>query len=201
MKRLMNTIFIALFFTLLTPIAQGIESRNTIEKAILAGGCFWCVESDFDKIEGVIKTVSGYTGGAEKNPTYKQVSRGLTSHTEAVEISFDPSVVSYAELLEIYWKSIDPTMANSQFCDQGSQYRPEIFYLTSIQKVLAEDSKNNLIKNKSFKETVVVNITPATIFYPAEEYHQDYHNKNPIRYKLYRHGCGRDNRLKELWGT
>jgi len=200
MKHSIFAIFTGLLLTLLTSTAIASENPNKEEIAILAGGCFWCVESDFDKIKGVTKTISGYTGGKKLNPTYKEVSRGGTGHTEAVEITFNPMVISYAELLEIYWKSIDPTTANSQFCDHGSHYRPEIFYLTPEQQQVAIASKMALEKNKPFSQPIVVNITKAAIFYPAEDYHQDYHNKNPIRYKLYRHRCGRDDRIEELWG-
>ena len=171
------------------------------ETAILAGGCFWCVESDFDKVEGVISTTSGYTGGHLKNPTYKQVSAGGTGHVEAVKIEFDPARISYSQLLDVFWHNIDPTVRNQQFCDHGSQYRSEIFYLNEEQKKLAEKSKAELEKTKPFKAPIVTAITPASTFYPAEEYHQDYHNKNPIRYKYYRWGCGRDKRLEELWGS
>ncbi len=171
------------------------------ETAILAGGCFWCVEADFDKVEGVISTTSGYTGGHLENPTYKQVSAGGTGHVEAVKIEFDPAKISYSQLLDIFWRTIDPTVKDRQFCDYGSQYRSEIFYLNEEQKALAEKSKAELEKTKPFKEPIVTAITPASTFYPAEEYHQDYHNKNPIRYKYYRWGCGRDKRLEELWGS
>ncbi len=170
------------------------------QTAIFAGGCFWCTESDFDKIEGVVETTSGYIGGHQKNPTYKQVSAGRTGHTEAVKITFDASQVSYAELLDIFWHSIDPTTVDSQFCDHGSQYRSEIFYHDEQQKKLAEQSKVALENNKPFSGSIVTMITQATEFYPAEDYHQDFHNKNPIRYKLYRYNCGRDKRLTQLWG-
>lgn len=170
------------------------------QKATFAGGCFWCVESDFDKVPGVIETLSGYTGGAEKNPTYKQVSAGSTGHTEAVQIAYDPAKISYEKLLEIFWHSIDPTTANRQFCDVGRQYRTAIFYHDGQQKQLAEASKAQLDGAKPFKEAIVTEIVPATEFYAAEEHHQDYHNKNPLRYNFYRRNCGRDARLEELWG-
>lgn len=170
------------------------------ETATFAGGCFWCVESDFDKIAGVIATVSGYIGGHLENPTYEQVSAGGSGHAEAVQITFDPKRISYAGLLDIFWRNVDPTQSDRQFCDVGSQYRPAIFYHNEQQKLLAEQSKQVLDKAKPFKEPIVVEITEATVFYPAEEYHQDYYNKNPIRYKYYRYSCGRDQRLKELWG-
>ncbi len=173
---------------------------GTTETATFAGGCFWCVESDFDKVDGVISTLSGYIGGHQQNPTYEQVSAGGSGHAEAVQITFDPTRIDYVGLLEIFWRMIDPTVANRQFCDVGSQYRPEIFYHNEQQRAWAEQSKQMLEQTKPFKEPIVVAITEATVFYPAEEYHQDYHNKNPIRYKYYRYGCGRDERLEALWG-
>lgn len=169
-------------------------------RAVFAAGCFWCVESDFDKVDGVKKTTSGYIGGKQDNPTYKQVSAGQTGHTEAVEVVFDPAVVSYAQLLDVFWRNVDPTAQHHQFCDYGSQYRPGIFYVTEEQRILAQSSKQALQKNKPFKENVVVEITAAAKFYRAEEYHQDYYQKNPVRYKFYRYNCGRDARLQELWG-
>ncbi len=169
--------------------------------ATFAGGCFWCMEPPFDKLEGVISTTSGYTGGHQQDPTYKQVSRGGTGHTEAVQIVYEPSRVSYAELLDTFWHNIDPTMANGQFCDHGDQYRSEIFYHDETQRQQALASRQALDELKPFKAPVVTGITAASTFYPAEEYHQDYYQKNPLRYKFYRHGCGRDKRLEELWGT
>lgn len=170
------------------------ENSNNIETAIFAGGCFWCIESDFDKVEGVLTTVSGYIGGHIKNPTYKQVSNGGTGHVEALQITFDNTKVSYAEIVEYFWKHIDPTVENRQFCDIGDQYRSEIFYHSTQQKKLAEKSKSNLPFDKVYTE-----ITKASKFYLAEEYHQNYYQKNPIRYKYYRYNCGRDARIKELW--
>jgi len=169
-------------------------------RAIVAGGCFWCVESDFDKVPGVISTTSGYIGGQKRNPTYQEVSAGGTGHAEAVEIVYDPKQVSYEKLLEVFWKNIDPTVKNRQFCDVGSQYRSAIFYLDEEQKRLAEASKAALMKSKPFRGDIVTEIVPAGEFWPAEEYHQDYYKKNPLRYKFYRSGCGRDARLQELWG-
>ncbi len=174
--------------------------RAPLAKATFAGGCFWCVEADFDKIDGVVSTISGYIGGKTPNPTYEQVSGGGTGHTEAVEIVYDPRKVSYERLLEYFWHNIDPTVKNEQFCDVGSQYRAAIFYHDETQKKLAEASKLQLDKNKPFRRAIVTEITPATTFYRAEEYHQDYYLRNPIRYKYYRAGCGRDARLKSLWG-
>lgn len=168
-------------------------------KATFAGGCFWCMEPPYDKLDGVFSTTSGYIGGTTENPTYKLVSTGVTGHTEAVEIVYDPKKVSYADLLRIFWRNIDPLAANRQFCDVGSQYRAGIFYHDEKQKRLAEESKQAL--SDRFKQPIVTEITPASTFYPAEDYHQDYYLKNRLRYKLYRYSCGRDRRLEELWGT
>lgn len=179
--------------------AGRVQAQQT-EIAILAGGCFWCTEADFDKLEGVTETVSGYIGGELENPDYKSVSAGKTGHTEAVRIVFDPTVIDYASLLEYFWKTIDPTVDDRQFCDQGSQYRPEIFVTDDKQADIALASREAISKSKPFDEPIKVAITAATVFYPAEDYHQDYHNKNPIRYNYYRKGCGRDKRLKQLWG-
>jgi peptide-methionine (S)-S-oxide reductase len=166
---------------------------------IFAGGCFWCVESDFDKVPGVISTTSGYTGGKVKNPTYSQVSGGSTGHTEAVKVVYDPSKVGFQKLLDVFWHNHDPLVKNRQFCDHGEQYRAGIFYGTDEEKNLAEASKKT-VQAKFAPRQVYTEITKAGAFYPAEEYHQDYYKKNPIRYKFYRYNCGRDNRLEELWG-
>ena len=169
-------------------------------KAIFAGGCFWCVESDFDKIPGVISTTSGYTGGKTAKPTYEQVSSHSTGHAEAVEVLYDPARVTYQRLVEYFWHTIDPTVKDQQFCDKGSPYRTAIFAQNDEQLKIAQASRAALEKSKPFKEPIVTEITLATAFYPAEEYHQDYYKKNPIRYKYYRNGCGRDARLTQLWG-
>lgn len=171
-----------------------------LEKATFAGGCFWCMEPPFDKLDGVVSTTSGYTGGRTPNPTYQQVSAGGTGHAEAVEVLFDPKRISYEKLLDVFWKNVDPTAADHQFCDHGNQYRSEIFFHNDEQKRLAEDSKTALEAYKTFKDPIVTRIAPAETFYPAEEYHQDFYKKNPIRYKFYRYNCGRDKRLTELWG-
>jgi peptide-methionine (S)-S-oxide reductase len=170
------------------------------EVATFAGGCFWCMEAPFDKLPGVLSVTVGYTGGHVKNPTYEQVSAGGTGHAESVQIVYDPGKISYEKLLDIFWRNIDPTVKDRQFCDIGSQYRSAIFYHNEEQKALAQKSKEALEKNKPFKGPIVTEITPASEFYPAEEYHQHYYKKNPIRYKYYRYGCGRDRRLEELWG-
>jgi peptide-methionine (S)-S-oxide reductase len=171
-------------------------------KATFAGGCFWCVEADFDKVEGVISTTSGYIGGTTADPSYEQVSNKSTGHAEAVEIVFDPRQVSYQKLLEIYWRSIDPTTKDRQFCDAGNPYRTAIFALDDTQLKAARASLAALQQSKPFKEPIVTEIVaPGPKFYPAEEYHQDYYKKNPLRYKYYRTSCGRDARLKQLWGN
>ena len=177
-----------------------VTAGNNTSVATFAGGCFWCMEGPFDKLEGVISTTSGYTGGHTKNPTYKQTSSGKTGHTEVVQIVYDPKQVSYEKLLDVFWHNIDPTTPDQQFCDRGNQYRSEIFYHDDTQKHLANASKNELNKNKPFKEPIVTQVTKASTFYAAEDYHQDYYKKNPIRYRYYRHGCGRDKRLEQLWG-
>ena len=169
-------------------------------KATFAGGCFWCMEPPYDKLDGVIATISGYIGGKKANPTYQEVTSGMTGHAEVVEVEYDPKKISYEKLLDVFWKNIDPTQKDAQFCDHGSQYRSGIFYHDADQKRLAEASKAALAKNKPFKGEIVTEVTPATTFYRAEDYHQDYYVKNPVRYKYYRTGCGRDARLKELWG-
>jgi peptide-methionine (S)-S-oxide reductase len=168
--------------------------------ATFAGGCFWCMEGPFDALDGVISTTSGYTGGTRKNPTYEQVSSGYTGHAESVQVVYDPAKVSYEKLLDVFWHNIDPTVANRQFCDSGSQYRTAIFYQDDAQKKAADASKAALAKSKPFNAAIVTEITAATEFFPAEDYHQDYYIKNPVRYRFYRQGCGRDARLKELWG-
>jgi peptide-methionine (S)-S-oxide reductase len=169
-------------------------------KATFAGGCFWCVESDFDKVPGVISTTSGYTGGHTDKPSYQQVSSHTTGHAEAVEVLYDPAKVSYERLLAYYWHSIDPTVKDQQFCDHGSPYRTAIFAHNEAQMKAALASRAALEMNKPFKEPIVTEIVPATTFFPAEDYHQDYYKKNPIRYSYYRKSCGRDARLQQLWG-
>jgi len=169
------------------------------EVATLAGGCFWCMEADFDKVPGVLSTISGYTGGTVANPTYHQVSAGRTGHAESVEVTYDPSKVSYQQLLTYYWRHVDPTVKNRQFCDVGSQYRTAIFYHNEEQRKLAEASKR-AVQAKLAPRKVYTEIAKAGPFYKAEEYHQDYYEKNPLRYKFYRFNCGRDQRLEALWG-
>ena len=172
---------------------------QTTAMATFAGGCFWCVEADFDKVPGVIGTTSGYTGGKASNPTYSQVSAGSTGHTEAVEIVYDPSRIGYQKLLDVFWRNHDPLAKDRQFCDRGDQYRPAIFYHNDEQRKLAEASKQ-AVQAKFAPRAVHTEIVKSSVFYKAEDYHQDYHEKNPVRYKFYRFNCGRDQRLEELWG-
>jgi peptide-methionine (S)-S-oxide reductase len=168
-------------------------------EAIFAGGCFWCEETAFEGVPGVSAVVSGYSGGAKKNPAYEEVSSGTTGHAESVRVTFDPSKISYARLLEIFWHSVDPTDRGGQFCDRGNQYRSAVFYLDDAQRRAAEESKKAI--EAQLKRPVATEITKAGEFYPAEEYHQDFYKKNPGRYYSYREGCGRDRRLRELWGA
>lgn len=179
------------------PVNQDVR----LEKALVAGGCFWCMEAPFDRLPGVLSVIPGYTGGHTKNPTYKEVSAGGTGHAEAVQITYDPARISYDALLAVFWRTIDPTVKNRQFCDTGDQYRSAIFFTSEEQRMVALKSKAALEKNKPFRESIVTEIAAAGQFYPAEEYHQHYYKKNPLRYKYYRTGCGRDQRLKELWGN
>ena len=177
--------------------------KNNTEKtatAVFAGGCFWCTESDFEKVDGVIDAISGYTGGHVKNPTYYQVSAGGTGHLESVKVIYDPSKVSYEQLLDYFWRHVDPTDPGGQFVDRGSQYRSAIFYANETQKRLAEKSKQQLEASGKFNKPIVTEILPLGVFYPAEDYHQDYYKKNPIRYHYYRYGSGRDQFLKKTWG-
>jgi peptide-methionine (S)-S-oxide reductase len=171
------------------------------QKATFAGGCFWCTEEAFEKVSGVTGVVSGYMGGKVKNPSYEQVSTGRTGHTEVVQVSFDPAKVSYDKLLDTFWLNHDPTVKDRQFCDAGSQYRPEIFYHSEEQKRLAEASKAKWEKAKPFRQPIVTPITAAGDFWPAENYHQDYYKKNPVQYRFYVTGCGRYARLDQLWGA
>lgn len=170
------------------------------EVATFAGGCFWCMEPPFDKLDGVLSTTSGYMGGAEEDPTYKEVSAGSTGHAEAVQVRYDPSKISYEKLLEVFWMQIDPTTPNRQFVDVGSQYRTAIFYHDEEQQRLAEESKSKLDKSGRHEGPIVTEVIPAGIFWLAEDYHQDYYKKNPIRYKFYRFNSGRDQYLKKVWG-
>jgi len=180
--------------------AAGTKADAESAVAIFAGGCFWCMEGPFDELPGVLSTTSGYTDGHVANPSYAQVSAGTTGHTEAVQIRYDPARISYAALLKVFWPNIDPTTPDRQFCDHGSQYRPAIFYADDAQRDAALASLQDVEQSKPFKDAIRIQILAATVFYPAEDYHQDYYLKNPIRYKFYRYNCGRDQRLKMLWG-
>jgi peptide-methionine (S)-S-oxide reductase len=192
---------IRIIILLLAPLLMSpVGAQSVVAKATFAGGCFWCMEPPYDKLEGVVSTTSGYIGGQKKNPTYQEVSAGGTGHAEAVQVVYDPQKVSYQKLLEVFWRNIDPFDAGGQFCDKGSQYRTGIFYHDEKQKQLAEASKKALERGK-FNRPIVTEIVPASEFYRAEEYHQDYYQKNPLRYKFYRFNCGRDQRLEELWGA
>jgi len=195
---LATTLAVAVALGATVAAAAATASGNAV--ATFAGGCFWCMEPPYDELDGVISTTSGYTGGRKQNPRYEEVSTGTTGHTEAVQVVYDPKRISYARLLEVFWRNIDPLTANAQFCDHGTQYRSGIFYHDAEQRRLAEDSKRALEASGRFKGPIVTEIVAAGTFYPAEEYHQDYYKKNPIRYKFYRAGCGRDQRLAELWG-
>ena len=178
---------------------DGEPADRDLETAIFAAGCFWCVEEAFDEADGVVVTTSGYLGGDVANPSYEQVSSGGTGHTEAVQVEYDPDRISYQELLDVFWVNVDPTDAGGQFCDRGSQYRGGIFHLDAQQKALAEASKTRLQNHPEAPSPIVTEITEAGTFYPAEEYHQDYYTKNPIRYKFYKTSCGREGRLEDLW--
>ena len=178
----------------------GPSAKPMTAVATFAGGCFWCMEPPFDKLPGVLGTTSGYMGGSRKNPTYEEVSSGTTGHAEVVQVLYDPSKVSYEKLLEVFWVNVDPTVKDRQFCDVGTQYRTAIFVHSPEQRKAAEASKAALEKSKPFKEAIVTPIVDAGDFWPAEDYHQDYYLKNPVRYTYYRTGCGRDARLKQLWG-
>jgi peptide-methionine (S)-S-oxide reductase len=196
---------LALVLLLCMPLLAAAQPAKPVATATavatFGGGCFWCVEEAFDKVAGVITTTSGYMGGHLKNPTYPQVSAGGTGHNEVVQVVYDPSKVTYAQLLDAFWRNIDPTQANGQFCDHGSQYRSEIFYHDDAQRKAAEASKAALLKSKPFAGDVHTLITRAAEFYAAEDYHQDYYKKNPVRYKYYKTSCGREARLREVWKT
>jgi peptide-methionine (S)-S-oxide reductase len=175
-------------------------ASGSVSKAYFAGGCFWCMEEAFEKVDGVVDAISGYMGGAVKNPSYEEVSAGKTGHAESVEVRYDPAKVTYTQLLEIFWRNIDPITPDAQFCDHGNQYRAAIFYQTEQEKRAAEESKGAIEHSKRFSTPIVTQLTAASEFYPAEEYHQDFYKKNPVRYKFYKFTCGRAQRLETLWG-
>ena len=180
--------------------ALAAEEPPATAVATFAGGCFWCMEPVFDALDGVLSTTSGYTGGTRHNPTYEEVSSGSTGHTEAIQVRYDPARVSYDRLLEVYWHNIDPTAENRQFCDRGTQYRTAIFYHDEAQRLAAERSRAELERSGAIAVAIATDIVAAGNFYPAEDYHQDYYRKNPVRYQRYHDACGRDERLEELWG-
>jgi len=187
--------------TVILPISNGAgAASNASAKAYFAGGCFWCMEEAFEKVDGVIAAVSGYMGGTVANPSYEDVSSGRTGHAESVEVQYDPSKVTYTQLLEAFWRNVDPITPNAQFCDHGTQYRAAIFYQTEQEKRLAEESKQAIEQAKRFSQPIVTQIASAAPFYAAEDYHQDFYKKNPIRYKFYKYNCGRAQRLEDLWG-
>ena len=187
-----KTLFAVMLYSISLPLFAATDS------VIFAGGCFWCMEPPFDKLDGVVRTTSGYSGGHTENPTYKSTSSGTTGHYEVVEIEYDPAKVSYEKLLDVFWKNIDPFDDKGQFCDKGPQYRAAIFTKNDEEKKLAIKSKDALQKKIGNKATIVTEVLPAKKFYAAEDYHQNYYQKNPLRYKYYRYGCGRDNRLKQV---
>jgi peptide-methionine (S)-S-oxide reductase len=195
MRAVLTTV--ALLLAMAPPLAAA-ENPVTLAKATFAGGCFWCMEPPFDVLPGVVSTTSGYTGGNVQNPGYEQVSAGGTGHLEAVQVVYDPTKVSYAKLLEVFWRNVDPLDGRGQFCDRGEQYTTAIFHHDAEQARLAQTSKAAI--EKRLKRAVATPIRPAATFYAAEDYHQDYYRKNPVRYKFYRYSCGRDRRLAELWG-
>lgn len=203
-RRLLTLAGIAILFLAAGPAAAQTQPQTAAKtgnaRATFAGGCFWCMEEVYDKVPGVISTVSGFMGGHVRNPTYEQVTTDRTGHAEVVQVEYDPAKVSYARLLEVYWRNVDPTQKDGQFCDHGPHYRTAIFFHDDEQRRLAEASRAALQKNKPFKGEIVTEINPAGAFYPAEGYHQDFHLKNPTRYKFYKTGCGRDARLQQLWG-
>ena len=175
-------------------------NKDKLAMATFAGGCFWCMEHPFDELDGVLSTISGYCGGHTQNPTYQEVTTGRTGHTEAVQITYDPEIVSYEKLLEVFWRNINPVDADGQFVDRGTQYRPGIFYHNEEQKQLAEKSREGLAQSGRFQSPIKTEIVPLDKFYPAEDYHQDYYQKNPVRYGFYRYNSGRDQFLKKVWG-
>lgn len=171
-----------------------------LESVVLGGGCFWCIEADYEKLDGVVDVISGYAGGHVKNPTYQQVSAGGSGHIEVVKVTYDANKINYSQILDYFWRHVDPTRDDGQFCDRGSQYRPAIFYQDKAQKKLAIASTKKTEETKPFEQTLKVELIQAGTFYPAEDYHQDYYKKNPVRYNFYRFNCGRDARVEQLWG-
>jgi len=204
-NRIIPSLFLGamLLFTMSAAAKDGSPAigERQLGKATFAGGCFWCMEEVFEAVDGVLSATSGYMGGHKRNPSYEEVSAGGTGHAESVEVVYDPAKVTYSKLLEVYWRNIDPTDPRGQFCDKGTQYRPAIFYQDETQQRLAVESKNAVEKSKPFRGPILTEIVPASQFYPAEEYHQNFSQRNPIRYKFYKFNCGRAQRLQELWGS
>ena len=198
MERLIAMVLMSASFAVAAATPVNVPPGHAV--ATVAGGCFWCMEPPYDKLPGVDATISGYIGGSKANPAYEEVSSGRTGHAEAVQVVYDPKKVTYDQLLDVFWHNVDPTVKDRQFCDSGNQYRTAIFYHDNAQRQAAEASKAALEKSKPFAAPIVTEIVMASAFYPAEDYHQDYYKKNPVRYQIYRSGCGRDARLKQLWG-
>ena len=196
--RLTITMLLAWLFSV--PAFADTATETKLESIVLGGGCFWCIEADYEKLDGVVDVVSGYAGGHIKNPTYKQVSAGDSGHIEVVKVTYDANKISSSQILAYFWRHIDPTRDDGQFCDRGPQYRPAIFYQNETQKNQALASIKQTEQKKPFAEPLKVELIQASEFYPAEEYHQDYYKKNPIRYNFYRYNCGRDARVEQLWG-
>ena len=196
--RLTITMLLAWLFS--APAFADTVNEPKLETVVLGGGCFWCIEADYEKLDGVVDVISGYAGGHVKNPTYKQVSAGGSGHIEVVKVTYDAHKINYSQILDYFWRHVDPTRDDGQFCDRGLQYRPAIFYQDKTQKKLALASTKQIEQSKPFAEPLKVELIQASTFYPAEDYHQDYYKKNPIRYNFYRFNCGRDRRLKQIWG-
>ena len=199
--RAVLTVAISLIVPWSVQSASQAAADPTLSKAYFAGGCFWCMDEAFEKVEGVLSATSGYMGGRVPNPSYEAVSAGRTGHAESVEVVYDPTKVSYQKLLDAFWHNVDPVTPNAQFCDHGSQYRSAIFFQTDEEKRASDASKQAIEQSKRFNEPIVTQIVMASQFYPAEDYHQDYYKKNPVRYKLYKYNCGRAKRLEALWGN
>ena len=193
-------VWVVMVFGAWTLHSTGPATAATSGKAYFAGGCFWCMEEAFEKVEGVLFVTSGYMGGTVANPSYEEVSAGRTGHAESVEVVYDQAKVSYQTLLEAFWRNVDPITPNAQFCDHGSQYRSAIFFQTDEEKRAADSSMQAIEQSKRLNGPIVTQIVPSAQFYPAEEYHQDFYKKNPVRYKFYKYNCGRAQRLEELWG-
>ena len=198
-RKLISALVVFFALPILTLAADAPGTKKSVATAIVAGGCFWCTESDFEKLPGVVSAESGYTAGHKADPTYEQVSAGGTGHTEAVRVTYDPEKISYAQLVDYFWRTIDPTVKDRQFCDWGNQYRSGIYWQTEDERKIAIGSRDALLASGKFK-TIHTEIAAASTFYEAEQYHQDYYKKNPVRYAYYRRSCGRDARLEEIWG-